>query len=72
MKILITGINGQVGLALVRQAKSQGHAVIAIAREEWDMAQAPEQGEELVLEVKPDLVINPAAYPMSMVLRMMK
>ena len=62
MKILITGINGQVGSALVRQANDQGHEVIAISREQWDMAQAPEQGEELVLEAKPDLVINPAAY----------
>ena len=62
MKILITGINGQVGSALVRQANEQGHEVVAIAREQWDMAQAPEWGKELVLEVKPDLVINPAAY----------
>ena len=62
MKILITGINGQVGSALVRQAKAQGHEVVAISREQWDMAQAPEQGEKLVLEAKPDLVINPAAY----------
>ena len=62
MKILITGINGQVGSALVRQANEQGHEVIAISREQWDMALSPEQGEELVLEAKPDLVINPAAY----------
>ena len=62
MKILITGINGQVGSALVRQANEQGHEVVALSREQWDMAQAPEQGEELVLESKPDLVINPAAY----------
>ena len=62
MKILITGINGQVGSALVGQAKAQGHEVVAISREQWDMAQAPEQGEALVLEAKPDLVINPAAY----------
>ena len=62
MKILVTGINGQVGSALVRQAQDKGHDVVAISREQWDMAQAPEQGKELVLEAKPDLVINPAAY----------
>ena len=62
MRILITGMNGQVGSALVRQAKVQGHDVIAISREQWDMAQSPEYGEELVLKTKPDLVINPAAY----------
>jgi len=62
MKILITGINGQVGSALVRLANEQGHEVVALSREQWDMALSPEQGEELVLEVKPDLVMNPAAY----------
>jgi len=62
MNILITGINGQVGSALVRQAHVQGHDVVAISHEQWDMALSPEQGEELVLEVKPDLVMNPAAY----------
>jgi len=62
MKILITGTNGQVGSALARQAKAQGHDVIALSREQWDMAQSPEQGEYQVLEVKPHLVINPAAY----------
>ena len=62
MKILITGINGQVGSALARQAQDKGHEVVAISREQWDMAQAPERGEELVLEARPGLVINPAAY----------
>jgi len=62
MKILITGINGQVGSALVRRAKAQGYEVVAISREQWNMALSPEQGEELVLEAKPDLVINAAAY----------
>ena len=62
MKILITGINGQVGSALARQAKALGHEVIAISRAQWDMALSPEYGEELVVKLKPDLVINPAAY----------
>ena len=62
MKILITGINGQVGSALVRHTKAQGHEVIAISREQWDMELSPEYGEELVVKSKPDLVINPAAF----------
>jgi dTDP-4-dehydrorhamnose reductase len=62
MKIFVTGVNGQVGSALVRQAKELGHEVIAISRLQWDMAQSPMQGKELVLQLKPDLVINPAAY----------
>ena len=62
MKILITGINGQVGSTLVRQAKAQSHEVIAISRAQWDMGLSPEYGVELVVKLKPDLVINSAAY----------
>ena len=62
MKILITGINGQVGSVLSHQAKAQGHEVVALGREQWDMAQSPEQGEALVLQSEPNLVINLAAY----------
>lgn len=62
MKILITGINGQIGSALVRQAKEQGHEVVEISRKQWDMAQSPELGKNLVLQSKPDIVINTAAY----------
>ena len=51
-----------MGAALVRQATAQEHEVVLISREQWDMEQSPEQGEALVLQVKPDLVINPAAY----------
>ena len=62
MKILVTGINGQVGSALVRQAYDHRYEVVAISREQWDMEQFPEQGEDLILKEMPDLVINPAAY----------
>ena len=60
--MLITGVNGQVGSALVRHAKDQAHEVLAISREQWDMAQSPEHGETLVLQANPQLVINSAAY----------
>jgi len=62
MKILITGINGQVGSTLVLQAKAQSHEFIAISRAQWDMGLSPEYGVELVVKLKPDLVINSAAY----------
>jgi dTDP-4-dehydrorhamnose reductase len=62
MKILITGINGQIGSALVHQAKEQGHEVVEISRKQWDMAKSPELGKDLVLQSKPDIVINTAAY----------
>lgn len=62
IRVLITGINGQVGSSLVREAQKLGHEVVAISRKEWDMARSPEQGEDVVIKAKPDLVINPAAY----------
>ena len=62
MKILITGINGQVGSELTKQAIDLGHEVIGISRKHWDMSKDPKHGKELILSAKPDLVINPAAY----------
>ena len=62
MKILITGVNGQVGDALCKLAKQKGHDVIPITRLEWDMYRSPNFGEDIVLKHSPDLVINPAAY----------
>jgi len=62
MKILITGINGQVGAAIVHQAKAEGYKIVPISRDQWDMAKSPELGKDLVLRSKPDLVINAAAY----------
>ena len=59
MKILITGIQGQVGHALMRQLTS--HKVIGISRQDCDLTK-PDQIEQLIDFQKPDLIINPAAY----------
>ena len=62
MKILITGINGQVGSDLVKQARDKKHEVVGVSRKHWDMSKHPEKGEQVVLKTMPDLVINSAAY----------
>jgi dTDP-4-dehydrorhamnose reductase len=59
MKILLTGINGQVGHAML--AKLAGHDVLALAREQLDLTN-PEAIIQSIQLFKPDLIINPAAY----------
>ena len=58
-KILLTGVNGQVGHAL--KNKLFNFDVIALSREQLDLAKAHDI-KRVVREIKPDLIINPAAY----------
>ena len=58
-KILLTGVNGQVGHAL--KSKFLQHEVIALSREQLDLTKAHDI-KRIVREIKPDLIINPAAY----------
>ena len=59
MKILITGINGQVGHALMQQLCD--HELIGLTREECDLTQ-PDQIKFIIDHYRPNLIINPAAY----------
>ncbi|GAB7562303.1 dTDP-4-dehydrorhamnose reductase [Methylobacillus methanolivorans] len=59
-KILLTGINGQVGHALYPKLSVLGE-VIALDRGQLDLTN-PEAIREVVQRIKPDLIINPAAY----------
>ena len=58
-KILLTGINGQVGHAL--QAELGEYALISLTRDQLDLSNI-DQIRQVVRELKPDLIINPAAY----------
>ena len=60
MKILLTGKNGQVGFELQRALAPLGE-VIAVDHDECDLA-SPEAIRRLVREIKPDIIVNPAAY----------
>lgn len=61
-KILLTGINGQVGHALLQQLINQNqYGVVGLGRQHLDLTK-PDQIRQVVREVKPDLIINPAAY----------
>ncbi|MDD2465163.1 MAG: dTDP-4-dehydrorhamnose reductase [Desulfobulbus sp.] len=60
MKILLTGKNGQLGFELRRAMAPLGH-IVALDQDECDLAD-PEAIRTVIREIKPDLVINPAAY----------
>jgi dTDP-4-dehydrorhamnose reductase len=59
-KILLTGKNGQVGWELQRSVASFGE-VVAVDAEEMDLAD-PDAIRRTVREVRPSIIINPAAY----------
>lgn len=59
-KILLTGINGQVGHALYPKLQSLGE-VVALDRSQLDLSK-PDHIRDVVRQTKPDLIINPAAY----------
>ncbi len=60
-KILLTGVNGQVGHALRQLFARQNIPVIALDRTQLDLIDA-QAIRSAVCEYQPDLIINPAAY----------
>jgi dTDP-4-dehydrorhamnose reductase len=60
MKILVTGMHGQVGHAL-QQVLSNHHEVVAVDREQFDLSDV-QAIREAIQTIRPALVINPAAY----------
>ena len=59
MKILITGVNGQVGHALMRELNE--HELIGLTRQDCDLTNL-EQIKQVIDHYQPELIINPAAY----------
>jgi len=60
-KILLTGVNGQVGHALLRAFSEQNVHCISLDRTQLDLTDT-DAIRHAVLTIKPDLIINPAAY----------
>ena len=58
-KILLTGVNGQVGHAL--KTKLTEYEVIALSREQLDLTKIHDI-RRVVRDIKPNVIINPAAY----------
>ena len=59
MKILITGVNGQVGHALMRELTE--HELISLTRQDCELTN-PDQIKQAIDQHQPELIINPAAY----------
>lgn len=60
MRILLTGVNGQLGSELQGTLASLGE-VVAVGRDRLDLSQ-PETIPGVVEEIHPDLIVNCAAY----------
>lgn len=60
MRILLTGVHGQLGTDLLPLLKPLGE-VVAVGRAECDFASAPAV-RALVESVRPTVIVNPAAY----------
>jgi dTDP-4-dehydrorhamnose reductase len=58
--ILVTGTNGQVGYSLLRSLQGLG-TLVAVDRHALDLSNV-DQIRSVVREVKPALIVNPAAY----------
>jgi dTDP-4-dehydrorhamnose reductase len=61
VKILLTGVSGQVGAHLLPRLVAAGHDVVAQDRTQFDLSQ-PDSLVEVIDRVAPDVLINPAAY----------
>ena len=61
MKILITGVNGQLGYDLSRVLRDDNHEIIGTTREIMDITDFTKV-REVITRIEPDMVIHCAAY----------
>ncbi len=61
MKILLTGKNGQVGFELARYLATTHHELVSVGSADCNLSK-PAAIRDLIQTVRPDVVINPAAY----------
>ena len=61
MKVLVTGVKGQLGYDVMNELKKQGLTGIGVDVDEMDITDA-EACRRVITEAKPDAVIHCAAY----------
>lgn len=61
MKVLVTGISGQLGFDVVKELKNRNHEIIGVNREMMDIT-CEDEVYSVIKEVSPDVVIHCAAY----------
>jgi dTDP-4-dehydrorhamnose reductase/dTDP-4-dehydrorhamnose 3,5-epimerase len=61
IKVLVTGVNGQVGYEVVKRLNTLGIEVIGTGRNDFDITNK-EQCKEYIFKIKPDVIVHCAAY----------
>lgn len=61
MRILVTGVNGQLGYDVVKEGQKRGHELIGVGRKEMDITKETEVMNTIRFH-KPEIVIHCAAY----------
>lgn len=61
MKVLVTGVKGQLGYDVVNELKKRGHVPVGVDVEEMDITDASKV-EEVIEHEMPDAVVHCAAY----------
>lgn len=61
MKVLVTGVKGQLGYDVVNELKKRNHEAIGVDISEMDITDS-NSVERVIIKVKPDAVIHCAAY----------
>lgn len=61
MKVLVTGVKGQLGYDVVNELTKRGHNAIGVDIEEMDITDKASV-EDVIFEAKPDAVIHCAAW----------
>ncbi|HCL02753.1 MAG TPA: dTDP-4-dehydrorhamnose reductase [Lachnoclostridium phytofermentans] len=61
MRVVVTGVNGQLGYDVVKELKKQGFTAIGLTRENLDITDE-NQAMRTIREINPEAVIHCAAY----------
>lgn len=61
MKVLVTGVKGQLGYDVVNELEKRGHEAVGVDVEEMDITDA-DKVREVILKENPEAVIHCAAY----------
>lgn len=61
MKVLVTGVNGQLGYDVVKELEKRGHKAVGVDRKEMDLT-STQQIKECIKNVNPEAIIHCAAY----------
>lgn len=62
MRIVVTGRDGQVAMALRERAAVHGHDIIALGRPDFDLTNHSDVIAKAIIELDPDAIISAAAY----------